>query len=63
MVKKLSVLSDLDAFTEGGSHIGILEDMVNPENGKSERILVHKPRENFLKRPILIRSIVYEVKD
>ncbi len=57
MVSRLSELTSKDVFTEDGSRVGSLEDVViDPETGKVQGLLIGNVSESFLERVKLERA-------
>lgn len=51
MVSRLTEISGLDAFTENGKHVGILEDVsIDPETGKVLGVALTRVEEEFLEK-------------
>jgi sporulation protein YlmC with PRC-barrel domain len=51
MVSRLTEMSGLEVFTEGGKHVGVLEDIsIDPETGKVLGIILSKLDPDFAKK-------------
>ncbi|MFH1774795.1 MAG: PRC-barrel domain-containing protein [Methanobacteriota archaeon] len=51
MVVRLSEIGGLEVFTEGGKHVGIVEDFsIDPETGKVLGVVLSKVDDEFLRR-------------
>jgi len=51
MVSRLTKMSGLEVFTEGGKHVGVLEDVsIDPETGKVLGIILSKLDSDFSKK-------------
>lgn len=51
MIVRLSEISGLEIFTEGGKHVGVVEDFsIDPETGKVLGIVLSKVDDEFLRR-------------
>ncbi len=51
MVVRLSEVSGLEVFTEGGKHVGVVEDFsIDPETGKVLGVVLSKVEDEFLRR-------------
>jgi sporulation protein YlmC with PRC-barrel domain len=51
MVSRLSEMSGLEVFTEGGRHIGILDDVsIDPETGKVLGLILTKIEKDFAQK-------------